>query len=125
MTLTNYAPVQNLNRIFDSLLDYARNDEQTKAYAPKSYLSENNGVYTLEVELPGVKKEDISVSVEANLLKIAAVRKRAEEELKYEREFHLSNEMDSANIKASNENGVLTLTLARKPEAQSKRITVG
>jgi len=124
MTLTNYAPVQNLNRIFDSLLDYARNDEQAKIYSPKSYLSENNGIYTLEVELPGVKKEDISVNVEANLLKISAVRKRADEELKYEREYHISNEMDAANIKASNENGVLTLTLARKPEAQSKQIKI-
>jgi HSP20 family protein len=124
MTLTSYAPVQNLNRIFDSLLDYARNDEHAKSYQPKSYLSENNGIYTLEVELPGVKKEDISVNVEANLLKINAVRKRGEEEFKYEREYHLSNEVDSANIKAANENGILTLTLSRKPEAQSKQIEI-
>jgi HSP20 family protein len=124
MTLTSYAPVQNLNRIFDSLLDYARNDEQAKAYSPKSYLSEDNGIYTLEVELPGVKKEDINVSVEANLLRISAVRKRGEDEFKYEREYHLSNEVDSANIKAANENGILTLTLSRKPEAQSKQIAI-
>jgi len=124
MTLTAYSPVQNLNRIFDSLLDYANSDERAKTAAPKSYLSENNGIYTLEVELPGVKKEDISVQVEANLLKIAAIRKRAEEEIKYEREYHLSSEMDSANIKASNENGILTLVLNRKPEAQSKQISI-
>jgi HSP20 family protein len=124
MTLTAYSPVQNLNRIFDSLLDYANSDERTKVAAPKSYLSENNGTYTLEVELPGVKKEDINVNVESNLLKIAAIRKRAEEEIKYEREYHLSSEMDSANIKASNENGILTLMLTRKPEAQSKQIAI-
>lgn len=124
MTLTSYAPVQNLNRIFDSLLDYARNEEHAKAYAPKSYLSEIDGVYTLEVELPGVKKEDISINVEANLLKITAVRKRGTEEFKYEREYHLSNEMDAANIKATNENGILTLTLTRKPEAQGRQIQI-
>jgi len=123
MTLTAYSPVHNLNRVFDSLMDYARGEE-AKAYAPKSYLTEKDGVYTLEVELPGVKKEDIHIDVESNLLKISAIRKREDEEYKYEREYHLSNEVDSANIKASSENGILTLVLNRKPEAQSKRITV-
>jgi len=123
MTLTNYAPVHNLNRVFDSLMDYARGEE-AKAYTPKSYLTEKDGVYTLEVELPGVKKEDIQINVESNLLKISAIRKREDEEYKYEREFHLSNEVDSANIKASSENGILTLALSRKPEAQSKRIEI-
>jgi len=124
MTLTNYSPVHNLNRVFDSLMDYARGEEAAKAYTPKSYLMEKDGVYTLEVELPGVKKEDIQINVESNLLKISAIRKREDEEYKYEREFHLSNEVDSANIKASSENGILTLALSRKPEAQSKRIEV-
>jgi HSP20 family protein len=123
MTLTNYSPVHNLNRVFDTLMDYARGEE-AKAYAPKSYLAEKDGVYTLEVELPGVKKEDIQINVEANLLKISAIRKREDEEYKYEREFHLSNEVDSSNIKASSENGILTLALNRKPEAQSKRIEI-
>jgi HSP20 family protein len=123
MTLTTYSPVHNLNRVFDSLMDYAHGEE-AKAYTPKSYLAEKDGVYTLEVELPGVKKEDIQINVESNLLKISAVRKREEEEYKYEREYHLSNEVDSANIKASSENGILTLALSRKPEAQSKRIEV-
>lgn len=124
MTLTtSYAPVQNMNRIFDSLLDCTRS-EDPKVYTPKSYLSEKEGVYTLEVELPGVKKEDIQIDLVSNLLKITAVRKRAESEFKYEREYHISNELDTANIKAANENGVLTLTLSRKPEAQSRQIAV-
>jgi HSP20 family protein len=130
MTFTSYQPGQNLNRIFDfdSLLDNANKEakekEKERVYSPKSYLSENNGIYTLEVELPGVKKEDISVNVEASLLKIGAVRKSTGGELKYKREYHLSSEVDSANIQASSENGVLTLTLARKPEMQSKQITI-
>lgn len=106
------------NRFFESLLDTPR------ANTPRSYLAEKDGVYTLEVELPGVKKEDISVNVESNLLKIAATRKRAEEEVKYEREFRISNEMDSSNIKAMNENGILTLTLLRKPKEAGSQIQV-
>ncbi len=89
--------------IFDSLLDCTRS-EDPKVYTPKSYLSEKEGVYTLEVELPGVKKEDIQIDLVSNLLKITAVRKRAESEFKYEREYHISNELDTANIKAANEN---------------------
>jgi HSP20 family protein len=124
MILTTYSPTQSLNRIFDSMLDNTNNEEKVKAESPRSYLSENDGIYTLEVELPGVKKEDISVNVEANLVKVSAVRKCAGGELKYERGYHISDEIDSANIKASSENGVLTLTLTRKPEAQSKQIAV-
>jgi HSP20 family protein len=106
------------------MLNNTNSEEKIKAESPKSYLSENDGIYTLEVDLPGVKKEDISVNVEASLVKISAVRKCAGGELKYERGYSISDEIDSANIKASCENGVLTLTLTRKPEAQSKQIAV-
>jgi len=125
MTLTNYSPVHNLNRVFDSLMDYARNEQtQNHAQSPKSYLVEDKGVYTLEIDLPGVRKEETKVNVEGTLLKVNAMRKRGENEVHYEREFHLSEEVDTSNIQASSENGVLTLTLQRKPEAASKQIAV-
>jgi len=91
---------------------------------PKSYLVEDNGIYTLEIELPGVRKEETKVNVEGMLLKVNAMRKRGENEVHYEREFHLSEEVDTSNIKASSENGILTLILQRKPEAASKQIVV-
>jgi HSP20 family protein len=125
MTLTTYAPIHNLSRVFDSLADYARG-EQVQSYpqSPKSFLSEDKGNYKLEIELPGVRKEDTKVNVEGTVLKVGATRKRGEDEVHYEREFHLSEEVDTANIQASSENGILTLILQRKPEALSKQIAV-
>jgi HSP20 family protein len=125
MTLATYAPVHNLSRVFDSLMDYARG-EQAQSYPqnPKSFLTEDKGTYKLEIELPGVRKEDTKVNVEGTVLKVSAIRKRGEDEVRYEREFHLSEEVDTANIQASSENGILTLNLQRKPEALSKQIAV-
>ena len=126
MTLTTYAPIHNLSRVFDSLVDYANRGEQLQSYPqnPKSFLTEDKGNYKLEIELPGVRKEDTKVNVEGTVLKVSATRKRGEDEVHYEREFHLSEEVDTANIQASSENGILTLSLQRKPEALSKQISI-
>ncbi len=125
MTLTTYAPIHNLSRVFDSLADYARGEQvQNYTQSPKSFLTEDKGTYKLEIELPGVRKEDTKVNVEGTVLKVNASRKRGEDEVRYEREFHLSEEVDTANIQASSENGILTLTLQRKPEALSKQIAI-
>jgi len=120
MTLTAYSPVHNLSRVFDSLMG----DYNNQNHSPKSFLTEDKGTYRLEIELPGARKEDTKVNVEGTLLKVYAIRKRGEEEIRYEREFHLSDEVDTTNIQASSENGILTLALQRKPEALSKQIAI-
>ena len=124
MTLTAYTPVHNLSRVFDSLMDYTRGPQPQNYPQPKSFLVEDNGTYKLEVELPGARKEDTKVNVDGTLLKVYAVRKRGEEEIRYEREYQLSEEVDTTNIQASSENGILTLTMQRKPEAVSKQIAI-
>jgi HSP20 family protein len=93
-------------------------------YKPQACVKENDGVYEVEVELPGVKKEDISVRTESGVLIIQASRKRGEAESRYERRFRLSDELDAENIQASHENGVLRLEVKRKPEAAPKSITI-
>jgi HSP20 family protein len=125
MTLTTYAPIHNLSRVFDSLMDYAKNEQpQNYTQNPRSFLTEDKEGYKLEIELPGVRKEDTKVNVEGTVLKVSAIRKRGEDEFRYEREFHLSEEVDTANIQASSENGILTLALQRKPETLSKQIAI-
>ncbi len=103
-------------------------------------ISEKDGQYLLEAELPGFDKKDISVEVDGDMLTISASHSEEREEkdrqgnyVRRERRFgsfarSFSVEgIDTANIKADYQNGVLSLNLPKaaevKPETQ--KITIG
>jgi HSP20 family protein len=77
------------------------------------------------VELPGVKKEDLDVQVEKNIITVKATRARKDSKYTYERSFRLADDIDPENIKVSLENGVLTFSLAKKQQASARKLTVG
>ena len=103
------------------------------AYAPAN-LWEEEGKWCVELELPGVKQDEIDVTLEKNTLRITAERKAPAEDRKYwhqeraygrfERIFNLPETVDPEGIEAELADGVLKLTLAKKPEAQPKKIEV-
>lgn len=88
-------------------------------------VSDSGDAYKLEAELPGFKKEDISIEIENGLLTISAERKSESEENKpdyirrersygsFKRRFDLSD-IDADAIEASYADGVLTLNLPKK-----------
>ena len=90
----------------------------------------------LVADMPGIKKEDISINVTKNRLTIKAEKKDYEkvdkktfhlsERIfgKFERSFELPDYIDTENIKADYESGVLTLTMNKKAETQPKMIEV-
>ena len=92
--------------------------------------------YTIEVDLPGVKKEDINVSIEGDYLNISAERKMCEEVKKedyylmesaygkYARSFYLSDDIDRDSIDARFENGRLTITFEKIPAKKRRDIAV-
>jgi HSP20 family protein len=94
--------------------------------------------YEVEIVAPGFSKEDFKVNLEKNLLTISADKKAEEEnknekhirrEYKYQsfkRSFTLNEKIDTENIGAKYENGVLTLNLRSKEEvkAPTKQITI-
>lgn len=116
------------------------NDFQTpmehRELTPRSKVSDNGNSIALELELPGVKKENIKVEVENSVLSITASRKaEVKEEGKdvffneisygeYKRNFRLSEDVDHLNINAAYENGILKLELAKKEKAKPQQITV-
>jgi len=99
-------------------------------------VSEDDKAYQVTAEIPGVNKDDISVSAEGNQLSISAEVKRASEggeqnELHCERyygrvfrSFTLPQEVDSDNAEARYENGVLKLTLPKRADGTARRIQV-
>ncbi len=110
-------PVFGLSNLFDTLNDDVK---ACGSCMPRSSVSEKGGIYTLEVELPGVKKSDIDVNVEGNSLSIKATRKSATSEMHYERSFKLGEEINPDSAEAFLENGILTFKFTKKQNANSQ-----
>lgn len=100
-------------------------------------VKEDDKSYTVRADIPGVKKEDIQVDVEGNMVSLRAEAKQEKEEKKGEkviysersygmvsRSFSLPAEVDSKSAKAEYKDGVLNLTLPKKGNGGGKRIAV-
>jgi HSP20 family protein len=113
---------------------------ETRAPAPAQFrmdVSENDKEYQVLAELPGVKKEDIGITINGNEVVVSAEVKhekdvengetvlRAERYYgKIQRAFTVGQEVDEATAQAKYNDGVLELTLPKKAVAAAKRLTV-
>ncbi len=93
-------------------------------------IEEDEKNYTIEMDMPGVKKEDLEIGIKENILSIYAERKKEDKTenkeavvvSKYEQSFNISAKgIDIDNIQANLENGILTLTLPKKEEVKYER----
>jgi HSP20 family protein len=100
-------------------------------------VAENNGAYKVTAELPGVKKEDIQVSIDGSQVTLAAEVKQEKEASqdgrvlhservfgKVVRSFTLPQDVDESKAEAKFRDGVLELTLPKKQAAQRKQISI-
>jgi HSP20 family protein len=98
---------------------------------------EKGDAYVVKAEVPGVKKDDIQVTIEGNQVTIAAEVKRETEQKDGERllrseryhgavyrSFVLPVDIDEAASNAKYEDGVLELTLTKRAEAAAKKLTI-
>jgi len=103
--------------------------------SPAVNISEVEDGYNVKVVVPGFKKENISVSYDAGVLLIkgskekeevkdALYHKREISTASFERSFRFKHLVDSENIVASYENGILSLELPKAEEAKLKKIEV-
>jgi HSP20 family protein len=105
---------------------YLNNNIDSQYYVPLTDIIEEENQWIIYSEIPGVKKEDISISFENSHLKIEAKKelkyknkKHSNEETyqgKYQRKFKLNRDVDSKNIEATYENGVLELKIPKIKE---------
>ena len=112
--------------------------EQTtplKRYIPAADIVENDNELLVLMDMPGVCKDNITVKLEKNVLKVdGAIDMKAYSDLKplyteynvgnYSRQFELSSTIDQPGIEAKMENGVLSLVLPKVPEAQPRTIQI-
>ena len=101
-------------------------------------VSENDKAYTVKADIPGVKKEDISVNIDGNVVRIDAETKSEKETrgngdkvLRSERyygtvsrSFSLDQDIDTSKVQAKYADGVLNLELPKKAPADSRKIAI-
>jgi HSP20 family protein len=140
--LTRFDPFTDLvDDLFKGFLvrpvayDNARSSEALPRM--KVDVAEKNGAYAVTAELPGVKKEDIQITIDGPQVTLAAEVKREKEASQDERVLHseriygkisrsftLPQELDEAKAEAKFRDGVLELTLPKKAATQRKQVSI-
>lgn len=135
---------QNLRRL-NSFLDEAfagwpfapEGTSVTAQWIPAVDVFEDKDAVRIVAELPGVRPEDVKITVENNVLSIRGEKKQVAEEQServhryersygsFERTFSLPTTMDADRIQAEFENGVLTVVIPRAEKARPRTIEIG
>jgi HSP20 family protein len=142
MAITRWVPfrevisMQNrLNSLFRDLND-GENPLTTAAFVPAVDVYEDAQKVVLKLEVPGIEEKDLDVRVENNTLTVKGERKFDKEEKEenfhriersygsFFRTFTLPNTVNTENVQASYNAGVLKIELAKKAEAQPKQIKI-
>ncbi len=129
---------EEIDHLFESPLNALTSDSQQflNGWLPTIDLYEDKDHLTLKAELPGMKKEDIDISLHGDVLTLSGERKeeevydkaetyRAERFLgKFQRTMTLPVAVDASKVQASYRDGILTVTFPKSEEAKPKQIEV-
>lgn len=137
MRLVNrYDPFRELERRFFNLPGGTQEKNNIGSFAPTVNTREDDKAYYVEVDLPGVKKDDISVDVKKDSLTVSGERKYKEEVKeenyyksesyfgKFQRSFSLPDNTDTDSISAKCEDGVLEIVLPKIAPKEAKKIEI-
>ncbi len=141
MLLTRFDPLREINELrrgFDYLnsvmnsLDEQSMESGISAFTPTVNSRETEDAYFIEIDLPGVKKEDIEIDVKDNVLTVSGERKVKEEMKeenyykiesrygKFTRSFTLPKNVNVDKISANSENGVLEIKIPKLEEVKKE-----
>lgn len=128
-----------LNRIFgrSAVPAAAGNEMMTVAdWAPSVDISETDKEYLIKADIPGVKKEDVKVTIENGVLTVKGERKSEKDEKgktfhriersygSFVRSFSLPEGVDDAAAKAEFKDGMINITLPKSEKAKSKAVEI-
>lgn len=123
-------------RLFGDLLRDWPQGARTSAFVPALDISENDSHYTITVEIPGVRKDDVQVELRDDMLVIQGEKKSEREEKKergrhversygsFSRAFTLPSDADAERLEASFKEGVLTVRIPRREALKPKQIAI-
>jgi HSP20 family protein len=142
MAITRWDPFREVvalqNRVNSLFRDLNEGEEAmaTASFVPAVDIYEDAQKVVLKLEVPGIEEKDLDVRVEDHTLTVKGERKFEKEEKEenfhrierrygsFYRAFTLPSTVETENVKASYNAGVLKLELAKKPEAQPKQIKI-
>jgi HSP20 family protein len=150
MNLTQYDPGNVWNRLQDDLNNFFKSpgpwlrswpaDEgssiATAQWVPAVNIEEKSDKFLISADIPGVKPEDVEVSMENGILSIRGERKSEERKEEkgfrriecsygaFHRRFALPETADAENVQAKANNGVLEITIGKREASKPKAIKV-
>lgn len=125
-----------LQEELERLFNFPASSGTAVPWVPALDVYEEKDHYTVKVELPGVNKEEVKLSLEKGTLTISGERKsdfsKENGELyhserfygRFQRTINLPESLDANKVKASYKDGVLTVTLPKSEEAKPKQIDI-
>jgi len=133
--IRNFVSVQDeLERVFGRT--WQTDDNGARLWQAPVDIEEQPDRYTLHLELPGLKLEDIKITLEDNTLSIRGEKTRTEEQKNatyhrlervygtFERTFSLTHAVKSDKIEATYRDGVLEVTVPKAEEAKAREIPI-
>ncbi len=131
-----FAEIDRLNRQLERYLDHWRElPSLVGAFTPLADVEETDDAYVVEIELAGVKRDDVSIEVAGRRLtvsgerkereRVGILRRRTRTVGRFYYEVVLPGDVDEDDVSATMEDGVLTVRLAKPASARPRRIPVG
>jgi HSP20 family protein len=131
-----YSGLSRLNRLMNEALAGYESESVGSAWTPTVDIREDREHVTITMDLPGVRPDDVKISLENNLLTIRGEKQQTEEKKEerwhryersygmFERSFTLPSTVDPEQIEASSDNGVLTVRIPKAQQARPREIQV-
>ena len=135
MNLTRWEPLNEIESLMDRLLNWQMLRPQSSlpmmTQSPRLDIIEGEQGYVFKVDVPGMEKQDLTVSIDGNMLTISGERKLEREDSKpkfcrverfygrFSRSFSLPEDADLSSVHAHCEKGELTVEVARKDGVSS------
>ena len=149
MTLTRFVPFRSglndvavlQNRLNSIFQEFARPEEASESLAAGNFVPavdvyEDADKLVLKLEVPGIRREDLDIRVEGRVLTVKGERKFESEEKEenfhrierrygsFVRSFTLPSTVNTEKVDATSADGVVSISFAKKAEAQPKQIQV-
>lgn len=130
---------REVNDLFEDFFPTRDSDEgehRSAVWSPRVDISETEDSHVISMDLPGLTKDDVEITLENNVLKVSGEREMSREEKegdysriersygRFFRSFNLGQGVDPAEIEATHENGVLTIRLPKTEREKTKKIEI-
>jgi len=127
---------KQMNSMFDSFFRGFDLDVSRDGFSPALDVNETPEAVIVKAEIPGIPVKDVDISLTGDVLTISGEKKEEKEEKgenfhrversfgSFHRSVSLPSYIDSAKVEASARDGILTITIGKKPEMKAKKISV-